>query len=92
MEPHLLTGIREVAALQSGFPTLDQPGFHILGVGRLLGSKETFSLSLLRLWLAVTVTSPPPGRAVSWEMGVGESTGFTDALWRGQGSQAGRVA
>lgn len=92
MEPHLPTGIRGVAALPSGLPTLDQPGFQILGVGRLLDSKETLSLPLLRLWLAVTVTSPPPRRAVSWEMGVGESTGSTDALWRGQGRQAGRVA
>lgn len=74
MEPLLPTGIRGVAALQSGLPTLDQPGFQIRGEGRLLGSKETLTLPLLRLWLAATVTSPPPRRAVSWEMGVGEST------------------
>lgn len=71
MEPLLPTGFRGVAALQSGLPTLDQPGFPILALERLLGSKEPLSLPLLRLWLAATVTSPPPRRAVSWEMGGG---------------------
>lgn len=41
------------------------------GLGRLLGGKETLSLPFLGLWLAATVTSPPPRRAVSREVGGG---------------------
>lgn len=70
-ESHSFLQVAEGSLLFNlGFPPRDQAGFQRCFPGEGARQQRS-SLPLPQLWPAATVTSPPPRRAVSWEVGVG---------------------
>lgn len=55
------------------FPPWDQPGFQMFSQGRLLASGKPLLSPSPRPWQAATMTSPPPRRALRWEVGMGRT-------------------